>query len=121
MPKKSNSNDKVTAISAPVSPRFKSRTIYNSSKEIGESSNWKADCYKYKNLTYAEVLSLGKHNDSVSADHSSHFLSRKHGKNHLLSPPDKAMSTHKVPRDKKNCVKHRSNMARPKVSVNPRL
>ena len=119
VPKKCNSNHKVTTISALASPRFKSRTIYNSTKQVGESSNWKADCYRYKNLTYAEVLSLGSHKHKVSVDDTRQLASKKNGKNHSPCPLDTATNTYKVPRDKNRCVKHQYHVAHPKVSGNP--
>ena len=35
---------------------FKTRTIYNSSIEFGESVNWKLDLYRSNNMSYAQVL-----------------------------------------------------------------
>ena len=35
---------------------FKTRTIYNSSIEFGETVNWKLDLYRSNNMSYAQVL-----------------------------------------------------------------
>ena len=39
-----------------IRPRFVSRVVFNSCNAIGASSNWRADYYRYKNLSYVQVL-----------------------------------------------------------------
>ena len=42
-------------------PRVSGRIIYNSTKFGKASNNWRADYYRFSNLSYAQVLKKGKH------------------------------------------------------------
>ena len=44
---------------------FKTRTVYNSSNGTGESVNWKLDLYRFKNLSYAQVLKAAVQHKNV--------------------------------------------------------
>ena len=88
------------------------RIIYNSTNFGKASNNWRADYYRFSNLSYAQVLKKGKHMSHMVPYHTSHHKGSPQGfKNKTKTMINKAKSTHKVPRDKSTHIKQTCDRA----------
>ena len=53
-------------------PKVTGRIIHNSTNFGKASDNWRADYYRFSNLSYAQVLKKGKHMPHMVPYHTSH-------------------------------------------------
>ena len=105
-----------------IGSKFKDRIVYNSSKVANPSSNWRADYYRFTDLSYAEVLKRGKVKTDIVIQHKSQpkISAQVHAHNENITDKE-VKSTQKVPQDKHTFTKQKcgivkGNKAHSKVS-----
>ena len=105
-----------------IGSKFKDRIVYNSSKVANPSSNWRADYYRFTDLSYAQVLNRGKVKTNMVTQHKSQpkISAQVHGHNENITDKE-VKSTQKVPQDKCTFTKQmcdivKGNKAQSKVS-----
>ena len=81
--------------------KVKDRIVHNSSIVASPSSNWRADYYRFANLSYAQVLSRGKCKTNMITQHESQPKISIQVQRHTANITDREVkSTQKVPQDK---------------------
>ena len=105
-----------------IGSKFKDRIVYNSSKVANPSSNWRADYYRFADLSYAQVLNRGKFKTNMVTQHKSQPKISAQVHRHNENITDKEVtSTQKVLQDKRTFTKQicdivKGNKAQSKVS-----
>ena len=88
--------------------KVKDRMIYNSTNLARASNNWRADYYRFSNLSYAQVLKKGKHMSDMVLDHTNqHKVSSQVFKNKTKTMVEKEKSTQSTQRQK---YSHKTSM-----------
>ena len=105
-----------------IESKFKDRIVHNSSKVASPSSNWRADYYRFTDLSYAQVLNRGKFKTNMVTQHKSQPKISAQVHRHNANITDKEVkSTQKVLQDKCTFTKQicgivKGNKAQSKVS-----
>ena len=98
--------------------KVKSRTVFNSSTLSKTSTNWRADYYKFSNLSYAQVLSKPKVNSNQRVNYVSHVKVCSNSCNSKAKAKNsKTQSTFTVPRDTKVDTKQSAPTSQVKQQV----
>ena len=102
--------------------KVKDRIVHNSSDVVRPSSNWRADYYRFANLSYAQVLSKAKVKTKMVIQHQNQPKISAQVHKYKANITDREVkSTQKVPQDKcmrtkPICTIVKGNKAQSKVS-----